>query len=234
MNRKFFIIGITVAGMIGFQSCTVDPNAAGVEYMPDMYRSPALEAYVDYGNNRAMDWTQSQKDEAGMTPVLSKHAPAGTIPFVKDTAMRKFVMPYPFEMGDSAAYKIHSPLKFTKKNLLRGQELYTTMCSHCHGANGGGDGAITKNSILKIPGTAIGFKNIEEGRIFHTITYGKGAMGSHASQLNQFERWQIVEWVKLIQSGNTSPEFDANDMLVTKKEEAKSDSTATSTTAPKK
>jgi mono/diheme cytochrome c family protein len=234
MNRKYLIIGAVISGMITFNSCTVDPNAPGVEYMPDMYRSPALEAYVDYGNNRTMDWTQSQKDAAGIHPVLSKLPPAGTIPFVKDTAMRKFVMPYPFEMGDSAAYKLHSPIKSTKKNILRGQELYNTMCSHCHGENGGGDGAITKNSILKIPGTAIGFKNIEEGRIFYTITYGKGAMGSHASQLNQFERWQIVEWVKLIQSGNTSPEFDANDMLTTKKETAASDSSSTATTAPKK
>jgi hypothetical protein len=29
-------------------SCGGDPNSPGVEYMPDMYRSPAMEAYVDY------------------------------------------------------------------------------------------------------------------------------------------------------------------------------------------
>ena len=80
MNRKYLIIGAVISGMITFNSCTVDPNAPGVEYMPDMYRSPALEAYVDYGNNRTMDWTQSQKDAAGIHPVLSKLPPAGTIP----------------------------------------------------------------------------------------------------------------------------------------------------------
>ena len=32
-------------------SCTTDPNSPGVEYMPDMYRSPAVEAYVDYGED---------------------------------------------------------------------------------------------------------------------------------------------------------------------------------------
>jgi hypothetical protein len=41
-------------------------------------------------------------------------------------------------------------------------------------------------------------------------------MGQHASQLTQLERWQIVEYVKLLQQGITEPEFDANDMLVTK------------------
>ena len=30
-------------------ACVTDPNSPGVEYMPDMYRSPAVEAYVDYG-----------------------------------------------------------------------------------------------------------------------------------------------------------------------------------------
>ena len=32
-------------------SCTTDPNSPGVEYMTDMYRSPAIEAYVDYGED---------------------------------------------------------------------------------------------------------------------------------------------------------------------------------------
>ncbi|MCF8461657.1 MAG: cytochrome c, partial [Flavobacteriales bacterium] len=26
-------------------SCTTDPNSPGVEYMPDMYRSPSYETY---------------------------------------------------------------------------------------------------------------------------------------------------------------------------------------------
>ena len=34
-------------------SCTVDPNSPGVEYMPDMYRSPSYEVYsqkMDYAD----------------------------------------------------------------------------------------------------------------------------------------------------------------------------------------
>ena len=38
-------------------------------------------------------------------------------------------------------------------------------------------------------------------------------MGQHASQLNQLERWQVIEYVKLLQQGITEPEFDSNDML---------------------
>ena len=32
-------------------SCGKAPNSPGIEYMPDMYRSPAIEAYVDYGQD---------------------------------------------------------------------------------------------------------------------------------------------------------------------------------------
>jgi hypothetical protein len=50
-------------------------------------------------------------------------------------------------------------------------------------------------------------------------------MGSHASQLNQKERWQILEWVKCLQKGNASPEFDAKGMLKVAAAEAAADST---------
>ena len=35
--------------------------------------------------------------------------------------------------------------------------------------------------------------------MFHTLTYGKGAMGSHASQLTKAERWKVVAYVKHLQ-----------------------------------
>ena len=229
MNRiaKFSTAIIALATL---HSCTVDPNAAGVEYMPDMYRSPALEAYVDYGTNKTMDWTQQQKDAAGLKPVLVRTPPQGTIPFVKSD-MRAFVMPYPLnntpEDYERAATEIKSPLLSTKAHVLRGKEIYTTMCTHCHGEAGHGDGAISKNGHIQgIPDYATKLKDLSEGKMYHTITYGKGLMGQHASQLNQLERWQVIEYVKLLQQGITEPEFDKNDMLKKAEASAPADSSA--------
>ena len=39
------------------------------------------------------------------------------------------------------------------------------------------------------------------GGIFHVITYGKGAMGAHASQLNKIERWKVAMYVRTLQHG---------------------------------
>ena len=36
-------------------SCSSNPDSAGTEYMPDMYRSPAIETYVDYGEIRGRE-----------------------------------------------------------------------------------------------------------------------------------------------------------------------------------
>ena len=34
--------------------------------------------------------------------------------------------------------------------------------------------------------------------MYHTLTYGKGLMGSHASQLSQKDRWLVIEYIKVL------------------------------------
>lgn len=231
MIRQTYIIGFVCAALMALSSCKEDSNSPGVEYMPDMYRSPALEAYVDYGTSKTMDWTQGQKSNAGISPVLSRLPAAGTIPYVK-ADMAIYMMPYALnntpEDYERAALEIHSPMMSTKKNVMRGKEIYTIMCTHCHGPNGNGDGAISKNGHIQgIPDYATKLKDLPEGKMFHTLTYGKGLMGQHASQLNQFERWQVIEWIKCLQKGLTEPIFDSADMLTIAVETAAAPDTST-------
>ena len=204
--------------LAGLSSCTTDKDAPGVEYMPDMYRSPALEAYIDYGTHRTMDWTEEQKTNAGMTRRLSMKPPAGTIAY-NGAENAVFNMPYSFpntpEGYELAGTNLHSPLQSNKANIERGAEIFKLMCSHCHGAEGHGDGAISRNEfILGIPDYAVKLKDLPEGKMYHTLKYGKGLMGSHTSQLSQKECWQVIEYVKLLQKGITAPEFNAKGMLV--------------------
>jgi mono/diheme cytochrome c family protein len=228
MKRPLFNTFSAITVAIAFASCGVDTNSPGVEYMPDMYRSPALEAYVDYGSNKHMDWTQSQKDEAGVQAVLSRAPAKGSIAYAGDDAL--FGMPYALP-NDTTGYsrsarEIHSPLLASKVNIEEGKRLYMIFCQHCHGKEGHGDGAISKNGLIAgIPDYATKLKDLEEGKMYHTLQYGKGLMGSHASQLNQKERWQILEWVKCLQQGIATPEFDAKGMLKVASAEAAADST---------
>ena len=68
-----------------FSSCVNDENSPGYEYMPDMYRSPAVEAYVDYGEIRDTLRPDLMQTISARTPA------AGTVPMT-DEAMND--MPY--------------------------------------------------------------------------------------------------------------------------------------------
>jgi mono/diheme cytochrome c family protein len=48
-------------------------------------------------------------------------------------------------------------------------------------------------------------KTMTEGTMFHSVTYGKGQMGSYASQLNTHQRWEVIAYIKSKQfpSGTT-------------------------------
>jgi hypothetical protein len=36
---------------------------------------------------------------------------------------------------------------------------------------------------------------LNEGKMFHSITYGKNLMGQHASQVTKEERWLVIHYI---------------------------------------
>ena len=180
---------------IAVTSCSKhDENSPGVEYMPDMYRSPSLETNsfsVIKNADGTMDTVQSNR-----IPV------AGTI-------ARGF-MPYPFantpEGNELAKTNGHNPLERNDKNTKDGEELYGKYCVHCHGATGQGDGLVGG----KLPGPPPPYTQADkmampEGELMQIITYGRGLMGPHSSLLTQEERWKLVLYVQHLQHPDGMP-----------------------------
>jgi len=199
-------IAAGIALTLVFSSCVKDENSFGYEYMPDMYRSPAQEAYVDYGEVRSWKSNDSIKNTQS-----AKLPPMGTIPFQGKNADPAYSMPYK-RLPSKAMIVTHSamsleysdedydasvtdlnPMAMYASNVEKGKQLYTTFCDHCHGEKGAGDGAIAQKGYIVPPANAF---TKAEGQMFYSITYGKGDMGSHASQLNQKERWQVISYIK--------------------------------------
>ena len=85
--------------------------------------------------------------------------------------------------------------------LAHGKELYLTYCAACHGNAGEGDGKVgaVYNGVPNY--TAGRYKTLNEGWIFHVITYGKGRMWPVRVQLNPEERWKVVRYVQQLQQG---------------------------------
>ena len=48
-------------------------------------------------------------------------------------------------------------------------------------------------------------KDLTDGKIYHTITYGINMMGSHASQIAPTDRWRVVMFVRSLQNDGTVP-----------------------------
>ena len=89
---------------------------------------------------------------------------------------------------------LKSPLEINEQNLSVGKELYEIYCSVCHGSKGDGQGILMKREkFLGVPSYAD--REITDGSIYHVLMYGKNLMGSHASQVDYEERWQISQYV---------------------------------------
>ncbi|MBM55625.1 MAG: cytochrome C [Euryarchaeota archaeon] len=210
---KNTIIPVAAAITMMFASCVNDPDSPGLEYMPDMYRSPAIEAYVDYGED---PYYVTEEFAASQRNTPSARLPVeGTISFSGED--KAFNLPYPYpntpEGYEAAGAELVSPIASSEENIAAGAILYGQMCTQCHGEEGKGDGAISRNGhIVGIPSYSGKLKDLPEGKMYHTLQYGKGLMGSHASQLSQKDRWLIIEYIKTLQGNDVaSSETENND-----------------------
>ena len=210
-----YIAGISILTSVGMTSCVGDPNSPGLEYMPDMYRSSAVESYWDYAE------VDGRYDKEAYDLIASKYnfvPPAGTIPY-QGEGTDGVMMPYEYgapinadkthglfgipqdTLGRDAAKGDVNPIAYSPEVEKEGKVLYNRFCQHCHGEKGKGDGAVPGTGKYPPPPAydAGATKDLTAGEIFYTITYGKGAMGSHASQLDKVERWKLVYYVQKLQ-----------------------------------
>lgn len=169
----------------GLSSCgKEDPNSPGVEFFPDMYRSPSLEYYQTHFID-------------GDTMMNAKQPVAGTI--------ARGYIPYTYpntpEGYEAAGTSLKSPLPRAQQAQWEneGEELYGKFCVHCHGANGDGDGKVGQKLPGAPPAYSGALKDLPEGKIYHSITFGKGLMGAHNSLVNDLERWKLVAYVQKLQ-----------------------------------
>jgi len=189
--NKLMLAG--VAGSVIFLGgCAEDKTKPASEFMPDMYRSPSYETYSS--NPVFRDSITAQKPVAGTIPrgYTFFHYPATT------------------EGYEAAGRDLVNPLEKSEANLEEGKRLYGIYCMHCHGEQGNADGSlIATGKFPPPPSYATGkssrggdVKDLSDGKIFHTITYGINLMGSHASQVNPEERWKIVQYIHQLQKGS--------------------------------
>jgi len=197
MKNTIKILAVAVV-MICVVSCKKDrkPN---YQYMPNMYESVGYETYAEYdifpGGQEAM-------------------IPAeGSIP--------RGWMPYELENSGvgyaQAKDSLKNPIRYTEENQEKGKALYDIYCAICHGEKGDGKGTLVKREkILGVPSYDDIGRAITEGSIYHVMYYGINSMGSYASQTNEHERWQIVQYVEKLKADleGKTPRIDTDIAVV--------------------
>ncbi len=233
MKMKFRILSsvvIAAASTLLLGSCSSDPDSSGLEYMPDMYRSAAIEPYVDYGHVRERENPELKLIQSAKTP------PSGTVPFYGTNEEDVMLMlPYArkankafesthgmlaSELTDEDTYLLaaadKNPLAMTAENsealLKEGKQLFKNNCAHCHGAKGDGNGPMVESGAYAGVPDYANLKDLSDGQMFYSIYYGKGAMGSHKSIVNKKEIWTIIHYIRSIQDGDYGKDINTSEV----------------------
>lgn len=175
--KSIFKITILALVLVSFASCQKN-SRPNYEFMPNMYESVGYETYQE--SDAFANGVEAQLPVEGTIP-------RGYTPMDIDGTNEGYLL---------AKETLKSPLDSTQVDYAKGGPLYAIYCGICHGNKGDGLGNLVKREkLLGIPSYSDVGRAITEGSIYHTIHYGKNAMGSYSNQLNEEERWQVVAYV---------------------------------------
>ena len=114
-------------------------------------------------------------------------------------------MPAPFAQTDllsPVVQNLPNPVGADEASLERGEVLFNRICAVCHGAEGVGAQA---NVIEKFP-LLIGYNlsgpvvaGFSDGHIYGIMRVGRDLMPSYGHQISHFDRWNIVNYIRVLQ-----------------------------------
>jgi len=208
--KKFLIMTGFFMVTLLLVSCSKIRRSPGRAYMPDMAYSRAYETYAS-------------------TEALQKEGVHYSALPVTGTVARGDMFPYTLK-NDTTGYaqsaSIENPLNADSINKTEAERLYLVNCGICHGPKLDGNGPLFndgKGPFTSAPKNfmADDMKKMPEGTMFHSVTYGKNAMGSYASQLNTQQRWMVIAYIKSKQAGSVSKDSAKANALKTDTTNAK-------------
>ncbi len=108
----------------------------------------------------------------------------------------------------------YNPFPISQKGIAQGQELYNYYCGICHGEKGDGAGYLVRDNGGKYPAQPANFLledlvNSSNGRYYHSIMYGKNAMGAYADKLSYEERWNVIHYIRSLQAKSLKVKYNS-------------------------
>jgi len=227
LNRVNVVLGILLAISAGFAiAIKGDYTQPNVEFLPEMKRSPAFDAFSANSvlpNGRTLQVPVSGAISRGDLPIYYSATKEDAVrageelqnPFAVDesaslppaTANATQVDgSIAAREGTSAAESAAPPQPSVdpraklNASIQRGAQVYGVFCVSCHGPAGAGDGPVTKRGFPPPPPLTTGKSvQMKDGQLLHILTYGQGSMFSMAAQLDRNGRWDAINFVRGLQ-----------------------------------
>lgn len=195
MKKLSVIAVLFLAFSAGLVSCGAHGNDPGHAYMPDMYYSRAFETY---GYN----------DVTGEYDTLKARGIFYNAMPVQGTVARGDMLPHHYPAGASDSDRLKEANTFknpldsmaiTPVAMKEAERLYLVNCAICHGTALDGNGPLFASGAYPVAPknlTAPDAKAFTDGHYYFVMTFGKGMMGSYASQLTSIQRWWVIKYIR--------------------------------------
>ena len=195
MKRFFWIANIFLLALV-LASCSDVRRKTGGVYMPDMAYSRAIETYAQLDSAKFTSDTNTRGEGKifyNARPVIGTMAIGDSMPFMYAVD----------RIGDTtnyvAAKQAKNPLQpLNAIEMKEAERLFLVNCAICHGPKLDGNGPLYNggNGPFKAAPRNLITYVLPEGQMFYSMTYGKGNMGSYASQITSRQRWMIIHYIK--------------------------------------
>lgn len=188
MRDRATAVGGAVLAALMLASCAEgEKHSRGLDYMPDMYDSPAYRSY----QSEVVVVKAGDKDVVHHVPMLLT-PPEGAV-------SRDFVA-YAIAPTDFTAARANpNPVVATAAVLKTGQANFNIYCAVCHGNDGNAVNGYVAKQFSGIPSLATpNVAAMPDGEVYHIATVGRGRMPNYRAQLLPETRWAVVHYVKAL------------------------------------
>jgi mono/diheme cytochrome c family protein len=260
MPKWLSMAGIMVAILLLLPPVMIFRAKGMVNNRPRLHFNPDMDWQIKFKPQTVSPIADNESAPYLFSDMRSMRQPvAGSVPFGELEADSKFF--HGLKDGqeatkdgeeDLAAYVSEFPkgLVIDEEFLARGKLRFEIYCTACHGYAGQGDGLVNARAMaLGQSGKATwttakslhdpvvkDLKQNPVGRLYDTISNGRGTMGPYRAQITPEDRWAIVAYIKALQAtglpvtAGMDAEAEASD--ATTEEEPATEEPATEETQP--
>ena len=149
-----------------------------------------LSTLLVVGAAQALPWDRDMYEQESLVAnEVARNPVKGTVPLGRK----------PFTLTTEEADKqLTNPTPFALDSVWRGQRVYNSNCSTCHGVKG--DAKAPTGALLPVPNLLEAFyKERTDGRVFGIVYNGGAVMPRYGYKFSPREIWDVVNYLRFLQ-----------------------------------